>query len=126
MKIPSNEKFGWLFTAIFFAGFGYLLWNHFLDWAIPTALLAILFCLVTAFAPTFLEPLNRAWFGLSLFLGGIFSPIVLSVMFFVLIVPVALITRLFGRDALLIKRRQVSSYWVEKELIEPESFKNQF
>ncbi len=124
--LPSNKKFGLLFTLIFAAGFGYFLWNHSLGWSIATGLLAILFCLVTAFAPSFLGPLNRAWFRLSLFLGGVFSPIVLSIMFFVLIVPVALITRLFGRDVLMLKKRQVSSYWVDKELIEPESFKNQF
>jgi hypothetical protein len=73
-----------------------------------------------------LAPLNRAWFGLSLFLGKVVSPIVLSIIFFVLIAPVALITRLFGRDALLLKKRQASTYWVDKESIEPGSFKNQF
>ena len=87
---------------------------------------AVIFVVVTIFIPTALTPLNRAWFALSLFLGKVVSPIVLSAIFFVLIVPVAVITRLFGRDALLLKKRQVSSYWVHKESIDPESFKNQF
>jgi hypothetical protein len=36
--------------------------------------------------------------------------------------------RLFGRDALLMKRRPVATYWVERDPKgpPPESFKNQF
>ena len=87
---------------------------------------AVIFALMTICIPTALAPLNRAWFALSLFLGKVVSPIVLSIIFFILIVPVAVTTRLFGRDTLLLKKRQVLSYWVDKESIEPESFKNQF
>jgi len=126
VTMPSNHKVGWLFAALFAAGFGYFQWKHFLGWAIISAFLAVLFTLATIFAPTILTPLNRAWFALSLFLGKVVSPIVLSAIFFILITPVALITRLFGRDVLLLKKRQVSSYWVDKEPIEPDSFKNQF
>ena len=124
--MPSNQKFGWLFVGIFAFGFGYFQFKHSLGWAIVSAFLAILFALLTISAPRSLAPLNRAWFALSLFLGKVVSPIVLSILFFVLIVPVALITRLFGRDVLLLKKHQVSTYWVDKEAIEPESFKNQF
>jgi hypothetical protein len=124
--MPSNQKFGWLFAAIFATGFGYFQWKHSLGWAFLTAFLAILFALVTIFIPAALAPFNRAWFALSLFLGKVVSPFILSLIFFVLIVPVALVTRLFGRDILLLKKRQVSSYWVDKEPIEPDSFKNQF
>jgi hypothetical protein len=61
-----------------------------------------------------------------LLLGKVVSPITLSIIFFVLIVPIAFITRLFGRDVLSLEKRQVSSYWVDKESLDPESFKNQF
>jgi len=122
----SNQKFGWLFSAIFALCFVYFQLKHSLGWAIISEFLAILFALLTTFLPTALAPLNKAWFALSLFLGKVVSPIILSIIFFILIVPVALITRLFGRDALLLKKRRVSSYWVDKEPIEPDSFKNQF
>ncbi len=122
----SNQKFGWLFTVICVFGFGFFLWKQFFWWAIASAFLASLFGLATVFMPAILTPLNKAWFGLGLFLGKVVSPIILSIMFFVLITPVAMIVRLFGRDVLLIKKRQVSSYWVDKEAIEPDSFKNQF
>ena len=124
--MPSNKKFGWLFVIIFSLACGYFYWKSTIGMAIVLALLSILFASVTFFSPGFLTPFNRAWFGLSLFLGRLVSPIVLSIMFFILIVPVALITSLFGRDVLLLKKREVSSYWIDKEPIEPESFKNQF
>jgi len=124
--IPSNQKFGWLFAAIFGLGFAYFQYKSSSGLAIVSLLAAVIFVLVTICIPTALTPLNRAWFALSLFLGKVVSPIVLSIIFFILIAPIAIITRLFGRDALLLKRRQVSSYWVDKESIDPESFKNQF
>jgi len=124
--MPSNQKFGWLFAAIFGLGFAYFQHKGSTGLAIVSLLAAVIFVLVTICIPTALAPLNRAWFALSLFLGKVVSPVVLSIIFFILIVPIAVITRLFGRDALLLKKRQVSSYWVDKESIDPESFKNQF
>ncbi|QWE13510.1 hypothetical protein FD968_01690 [Polynucleobacter sp. AP-Titi-500A-B4] len=126
LNIPSNQKFGWLFAAIFAGASAFFQWKHSSLLAIVSIALSIIFALVTIFIPSALAPLNKAWFALSLFLGKVVSPIVLSTIFFVVIVPVALIGRLFGRDALLLKKRQVASYWVDKEPIEPDSFKNQF
>lgn len=124
--IPSNRKFGWLFSAIFAIVFIYFQYHHSTWLAIVSLSFSGFFALITIFYPSVLSPLNKAWFALSLFLGRIVSPIVLSIIFFVLITPVALVTRLFRRDILLLKQRQVSSYWIDKEPIEPDSFKNQF
>lgn len=124
--LPSNQKFGWLFAGIFSIVAIYF-YSKQSTWSVAASLfLAVLFALITICRPSIFGPLNRAWFTLSLFLGKVVSPIVLSIIFFVLIAPVAIITRLFGRDALLLKKRQVLTYWVDKESIEPESFKNQF
>ncbi len=45
-----------------------------------------------------------------------------------IITPIALITKLFGRDELRIKKGRVSSYWIDRIPTRPdsESFKNQF
>jgi len=124
--MPSNKKFGWLFATIFVIGFAFFLHKNSSGLAIVSLLVAVIFVLVTICIPAALAPLNTTWFALSLFLGKVVSPIVLSIIFFALIAPIAVITRLFGRDALLLKKREVSSYWVDKESIDPESFKNQF
>ena len=124
--LPSNQKFGWLFSMVFSIAAAYF-YSKQSTWSVAASLfLALLFALITICRPRVFGPLNRSWFALGLFLGKVVSPILLSVIFFVLIAPVAIITRLFGRDALLLKKRQVSTYWVDKEPIEAESFKNQF
>lgn len=126
VKMPSNQKFGWLIVTIFLTGFGYFYLKHSFKLSIFSLFLAILSASVSIFAPILLTPLNKVWFSLGLSLGKVVSPLVLSGIFFVLIVPVALVTRLFERDILLLKKRQVFSYWVDKEPIEPDTFKNQF
>lgn len=127
--LPSERKFGALFTVVFallaawlhFRGDAGLLRNGFL--AVSVVILAL-----TLLRPKALAPLNRAWFAFGLLLGRIVSPLVLGAMFFLLITPVALTTRLFGRDSLRLKRQTASSCWIEREndLPHAESFKNQF
>lgn len=126
LKMPSNQKFGYLFAVIFTVISIYLWAVHSRLLAILFIKLAILFVIVASCIPSLLSPLNKAWFNASLLLGKIFSPVVLSIFFLIFITPIALITRLFGRDILLLKKRRVASYWVDKEPIEPDSFKNQF
>ena len=60
-------------------------------------------------------------------MGKIFGNIVLGVIFFIVITPVSLVTRFFGRDALMMKKRNVKSYWIDRSPVgpPPESFKNQ-
>ena len=97
-------------------------------WTIIFIFLATLFALLALIAPARLALLNKLWFQLGLFLGRVVNPIVLGVIFFMFITPVAIITKLFGRDELLINKRTVSTYWLERKPIgpKPESFKNQF
>jgi hypothetical protein len=121
-----NQKFGWLLVGICTAFFAYFLYKHTYGFAITSVILAVIFTLVTILIPSILTPLSQAWLMLGLLLGKVVSPIVLAIIFFVLISPVALITRMFGRDALKLKKLHVSSYWVHKESIDPESFKHQF
>ena len=72
-----------------------------------------------------LTPLNKLWFKFGLFLGNFISPIVMGFVFFFVVTPVGLIMRIFGKDLLNLKAKNVKSYWIEKT--EPKSkMKNQF
>lgn len=65
----------------------------------------------------------------GMLLGKIVSPIVLGVMFFLMITPIALLMRIKGRDVLGLRRKKnVSTYWIARAAAEPSaaSFKNQF
>ena len=53
--------------------------------------------------PQIFKPLAIFWFGLSHLLGTLVSKILLSLVFFVVVTPVGLLRRLFGKDTLQLK-----------------------
>jgi hypothetical protein len=125
----SNErKFGFVLTAasalLVFKSF-----RHGYPLPLLAAFISVTLIVLTVSIvdPIQLAPLYRLWDKLGKFLGKIVSPIVLGVIFFILITPIALIGRTLGRDPLRLKRQNVKSYWVGKDLmISPESFRQQF
>lgn len=128
-KRPSDRKFGFTFAGIFIAAGIY---GVFASWRpiVPGLFVlagATLFALA-AIAPQLLDLLNRAWFAFGELLGRVVSPIALGLIFFALITPISIITRLFGRDELRLKRRAALSYWVPRHTseLDPNSFKQQF
>jgi hypothetical protein len=125
-KIPSNRKFGWLFSIITAFSCAYFYWKAEESLSIFLGLASALFAIFAVVAPNFLEPFNKAWFTLGLLIGKIVNPMVLGIIYFMVIFPTALVMRLFGRDELLMKKRHVLSYWVAKDPADPNSFKNQF
>lgn len=126
--MPSNRKFGALFSAILLFAAGYFFYRSHGAWAIVALTAGVSMALATWIQPDLLTRLNAAWFRLGLLMGKVVSPIVLGLIFFVVITPVALVTRTMGRDELKMKKRSVASYWQERAPGEPapESFKNQF
>ena len=128
-KLPSNRSFGLLFTAVFLIAAAYAWFKDFSgQWVQIWLVISGIFFSMALLFPAILAPLNKLWFSLGLALGKVVSPVVLGVLFFVVITPVAIGMRLFGRDALLMKKRAVSSYWIDRNPPgpAPESFKDQF
>lgn len=85
-------------------------------------------CRCCDFAPRLLQPLNRAWQVIGWRMGQVVSPLVLGLIFFLLITPMAVVMRIMGRDVLRLKKRAQASYWLERTPAgpQPDSFKNQF
>ncbi len=127
-QTPSDRSFGLFFSCLFAVIALWLLLVSDRAALFLFAGLASCFLLLSIFSPGFLHPLNLAWNRLGLLLGGVVGPIVLGVIFFMLITPTSMITRLFGRDELRIKRREVVTYWVDRKPHgpAPQSFKSQF
>jgi uncharacterized YccA/Bax inhibitor family protein len=128
-KRPSERSFGLLFALIFCA-LG--TWGAVKNW--PQFATITLFIVgaglfpILILKPQILAPFNKAWFLLGEMLGKIVSPIILGLIFFLMLTPIALIGKVIGRDALKLKKRKTDSYWVDREPSEPlsDSFKNQF
>jgi hypothetical protein len=60
--------------------------------------LAVLLIVPAVTAPTLLWPAHRAWMTLGSVLGWVNTRIILGIVFFVVITPMGLVIRLFGRD----------------------------
>jgi len=67
------------------------------------SLLAIAFLLVAMTYPPIFKPFARLWFGLSTALGTVVSKIILTIAFFTVVLPVGLVRRALGKDAMLLK-----------------------
>ena len=127
--MPSNQNFGFFFAIIFSLFSGYSAY-HGINLFYTYALLgvALVVTAVTFIMPSALTPLNKAWMRLGELMGIIANPLVLGVIFFLLISPLGLITRFFGRDELRMKNLNVITYWIKRKPPGPDgkSFKNQF
>lgn len=128
LKLPTNRSFGLMFVVLMS---GLSIWEYYRQgpfaywWATAAALLL----LITQFVPSLLTPLNRLWMGTGLVLGKIVSPVVMGLMYFVLIAPVGVATRIARRDPLRLSfDRAAHSYWIERTPPGPtqKSFENQF
>ncbi len=127
-QLPTTKKFGWFLTVVMTIAATWAYSKLAGGWAFVWLSLALCSGLVTWQAPNLLMPLNRFWFWLGLMLGKIVSPVVLGAIYILVISPVALVTRWFGRDVLKLRKRQVDSYWVEKPPADAaaDSFKHQY
>jgi hypothetical protein len=66
-------------------------------------ILAIIFLVVAMTYPLIFQPFARFWFALSTALGTVVSKIILTVLFFVIVLPIGLIRRALGKDAMQMK-----------------------
>ena len=79
------------------------MWWHGGAWFYWPLLAAGLTGVVALIRPQWLRPFNRMWMKLAALLNRVVSPIVIGVIFFVIVTPIAKFMRLAGRDTM--KRR---------------------
>ena len=125
IKLGSNRSFGIVFFIVFVLIAIYPLINQG-EVRIWSLIISFLFLFLGLLNSKILTPLNKLWFRFGLFLGKIISPIIMAVIFFLVVTPIGLLMRMFGKDVLNLKlNNKKSSYWIEK--VGPKSkMKNQF
>ena len=125
IKIGSNRSFGIVFFIVFLLIALYPLINeeNFRLWSLVISLIFLVLGLINS---QILTPLNKLWFKFGILLGKIVSPIIMGIIFFLVVTPIGLLMRLFGKDVLNLKlNKKESTYWIEK--VGPKSkMKNQF
>jgi predicted membrane metal-binding protein len=128
VKMGSERGFGFVFAAVFaIIGLWPLIGGEPVRiWALGVA---VAFVAVALIYPRALRPLNILWFRFGLLLYKITSPIVMAVMYYIAVVPVGLLMKVFAKDPLQRKfDPNAKSYWIDREPPgpEPESMKRQF
>ena len=127
MAPPSERRFGLTFAAIFVVVAARAWWLGHTSVAAPAIAAAVVCAALALSAPRALAAPNRAWFRLGLLLSRVVSPVVVGAMFLLIVTPVALVMRAFGRDALRIRSR-AKTCWIRRDPPgpAPESFRHQF
>ena len=122
---PSEKSFAMVFGILFLFTSGFFYKDSHLI-GLSFFIIAIMIFLTGFFKPSYLKKANLYWFKFGLLLGGIISPIVMAVIYFLIIFPTGILLKLFNKDPLLKKiNKSKSSYWItRKTSLQP--FKNQF
>ena len=113
IKIPSNRNFGLVFFIFFLIVSLYPLVNgeDIRKWSL---VFSIIFLVLGLTNSKILNPLNKLWFKFGIFLGKIMSPVIMGIIFFLVVTPIGLLMRLFGKDILNLKFNNKATYWIEK------------
>ncbi len=77
--------------------------------------ISVALVLIGFLLPPVARAFHNAWMGLALVLGYVNSRILLFVMFYGLITPFGLVSRLVGRDVLNRRAKGRDSYWIPRE-----------
>ena len=120
----TNKSFGIVFFVFFFiiALYPLIYDNDIRYWSL---ILSLIFLILGLANSRILTPLNKLWFKFGSFLGKIISPIIMGLIFFIVVTPIAILMKVLNKDLLNLKFNNDKTYWIEKT--GPKSkMKNQF
>jgi MFS family permease len=115
-KTPQElRKFGFIMAVAFLLITAFLMWRgrHF-GWYTLGA--SLFFTLTALIVPWALEPIEKGWMWFGEKMSVVMTFVLLSLLYFLVITPIGLALRLFGKDLLALKRRgDETTYWVPVE-----------
>jgi hypothetical protein len=113
MKKSSSKSFGYLFFGLFLI---LSLWPVLNDNSVNFLFLSIsaVFLILTILKSKILDFLNNYWIKLGELLGRVVAPIIMFLVFFVIVTPLSLLTKLLKKDLLNMKFNDSKTYWTNK------------
>ena len=113
MKKSSSKSFGYLFFGLFLI---LSLWPVLKDNSINFLFLSIstVFFILTILKAKILDFLNNYWIKLGELLGKVIAPIIMFLVFFVIVTPLSLLTKLLKKDLLNMSFNDSKTYWANK------------
>ena len=114
-KKSSNKSFGILFFVVFL-GVGLWPLTNDNNPNINLIIISIIFLILGLLNSKLLSPLNSFWIKFGELLGKIIAPVVMAIIYFLILTPISLMVRLFGKDLLGVKfSKQLKTYWIKRK-----------
>ena len=110
----SNRSFGLLFFIVFIVvGLWPITKGETVNiYLIIISLFFLIFGLINS---KILSPFNKAWVKFGEILGLIIAPIIMALVYFIILTPISLILRMFGKDLLGLKfMKKQDTYWIKR------------
>ena len=114
-KKSSNRSFGILFFLVFL-GFGLWPLTKEMSPNIYLIIISVVFLVLGLLNSKLLSPLNGIWIKFGEILGRIIAPLIMALVYFLILTPISLLVRAFGKDLLGLKySKQQNSYWIKRK-----------
>ncbi len=114
-KKSSNKSFGILFFIVFL-GLGLWPITNANNPNIYLIIISVIFLILGLLNSKILSPFNSAWIRFGELLGKIIAPVVMAIIYFVILTPISIMVRLFGKDLLGLKfTKQIKTYWIKRK-----------
>jgi len=122
-KISSNRSFGITFSIFFLLLSLYFFFkNEKIYYSL--IIISLIFLTLGILKSKILTNPNKIWVMFGEKLGFIIAPIIMALVYFTVVTPIALILKICGKDVLNIKNKKAQTYWVNKKNIN--SMKKQY
>ena len=125
LTASEGRRFAFAVGAAFAALGALLLWRGHERFAAALLFTGGLLFAAGLVIPTRLGPVERAWMGVAYAISRVTTPVFMSITYFLVLMPVGLLRRVFARNPLQ-RDPDGSSYWVRHERREAESMRRQF
>lgn len=113
-NIPNSKKditsFGITIGIILFIISGLLMYYE-KEISQTIAFLALAFLGLGLILPMLLKPIYFLWMVFAAILGWVMTRVILSAVFYLIMTPIGLITKLLGEDFLALRKVESDSYW---------------
>ena len=111
----SNRSFGLLFFIVFIVvGLWPIIKGE--EANIYLILISLFFLIFGLINSKILSPFNKAWIKFGEILGLIIAPIIMALVYFLVLTPISIIVRLFGKDLLGLKfNKKQDTYWIDRK-----------
>jgi len=116
LSAADGRRFAITVGLAFVVVAGLAVWRGHRTPGVVAAALGVLLALAGLVAPAALGPVYRGWMRFALAISRVTTPILLGIVYFLAVLPVALVMRLFGRRPLSRTTPNAASVWVARDV----------